>query len=291
MHLKVVLTGASGYVGSQLLKLLPLKGLTVLPVYRIRDKRREGDTLFLDDVIQGRLPGGIDTIIHCAALTRSHSYEALKSANENLTTALSGICKKKNIPLIFLSTNLAKRGLGHYGASKLACERIISKIGIPALVLRLGPVLGEVNPSANSTISKIIDSVKRTHFVMIPFGSGPRLAPTWINDVSEYMANWIKLNQKAFIIAETSGEEIDYHTLITSIEEELRVKRVKIPIPLKTISRLAKLTLLLPVLRDLPLDSIRFLYDMVQDSTDMDLPLTWSPTPFRTALRRSIRGK
>src|SRR3989338_5020311 len=288
MRFELAITGASGYVGSQLVEILSLLGCKVFPVYRNSVPSCAENGLTLNDLISGKISDSIDAVIHAAALARSNSYERLKAANEDLTQSIIEACKSRGVPLIFLSTVMASKGLGLYGKSKKRCEELIIKSELPSLILRLGPVFGDVRPNANSTISKLIYMIEHRSVVFVPFGAGPVISPTWVKDIAFYIVRWLNLNPTGSIIVNTTNEIVEYNILIKIIDDTIGVHRFKIPVPLKTLSNLAKIIAALPCGDRLPIDGLRFCYEMSSNERLNEPALKWESTPFNIAIKSVI---
>ena len=92
--MKLLLTGHSGFIGSQFIKYNSDK----FEIIRISDLKN----LSIDDL------NGIDTIVHLAALTnlgRNNSFESYLDANLELTTSIATVAKKAKVKqFVFLST-------------------------------------------------------------------------------------------------------------------------------------------------------------------------------------------
>ncbi len=181
----VLVTGATGFIGSHLVKrLLALGGYSIVVVSRFTEKAKEleqqGVKLLKVDITKKedlkKLQNlNIDIIIHSAACV------GRKSKKRNLTkTNIEGtenICKlavelgverlvylssvavvsgNKQIPLTedlpFLATN-------QYGESKLEAEKKVlayRRKGVPAVILRPSMVYGADEPHAFSTLMKLL---------------------------------------------------------------------------------------------------------------------------------------
>jgi nucleoside-diphosphate-sugar epimerase len=147
--MKVAITGANGFIGSNLTRYLMNKGHDVTALVRktaevsllpVKSKVVEIDYQS-DSSIQTAIDSH-DIVIHCAALTRADSFEEMKQINvsltENIVSAVNNSATVKQ--LIFLSSQAAA-GMGErnkpkteedipkpitwYGKSKLMAEEMI----------------------------------------------------------------------------------------------------------------------------------------------------------------------
>jgi UDP-glucose 4-epimerase len=163
--MKLLVTGATGKVGSRLSKRLAQRGDQVRAL--VRDRARaseltgielvEGDLLAPDTLAAA--VRGIDVVIHCAAFFRGATAEQAHATNDLGTQHLAKAARAASVKrFIFTSTGLvygATRGrlqtedddctpVAAYPVSKLAAERYLFGVeGLDVRVLRLPFVYGD----------------------------------------------------------------------------------------------------------------------------------------------------
>ncbi|GHF25255.1 short-chain dehydrogenase [Kordiimonas sediminis] len=128
----VALTGATGFLGSQLITSLVKAGLSVRALTRRPQADREnvywvkGDLDDKDALLE--LCEGADCIIHCAGVTKALSRDAFFDCNVKGTKNLLQAAKSKKPTRFILVSSLAAREpqLSHYAASKAAAEMAVS---------------------------------------------------------------------------------------------------------------------------------------------------------------------
>ncbi len=168
MSRKIVITGANGFIGSNLVKLALEKGYDVYPIVREGSSPRllselETEIYRTDFLSYQRLNrsfkqigNDVDLFIHCAGVTEARNTDEFQRGNvqvtENLlkTIKVSGIGIKKFV----LLSSLAARGPGlekeetgddpisDYGSSKLQAESILRDHDLPSLIVRPTAVYG-----------------------------------------------------------------------------------------------------------------------------------------------------
>jgi nucleoside-diphosphate-sugar epimerase len=163
----ILVTGATGFIGQRLTRLLMKNGYKVRVL--CRDRKRGEDMFPKADIFRADLSkpetlngvtDGIETVIHLAGLVSySKSREEIFAANVDTTRNLleqSGKVKK-----FIFSSSVAVYGkvsgmadenyptipMNPYGESKLECEKLIAKSGIPYVMLRIAPIYGMGSPS------------------------------------------------------------------------------------------------------------------------------------------------
>ncbi len=166
--MRVCVTGASGFIGREVVKQLHMKGYDTVAL--VRDEQRasmlkaHADLIPLDledvkDDTLDKVIGNCDAVIHLAARVRFHPYSMLKAIMVDSTGKIARICKEHTIRLIYASS-IAVYGNGDgssldedsicrpdtgYGRAKLEAETIIMSLieeGLDAIILRPGYVYG-----------------------------------------------------------------------------------------------------------------------------------------------------
>jgi UDP-glucose 4-epimerase len=168
--MKILVTGATGKVGSRLSKRLAQRGDQVRALVRdptraadLREARVElveGDLLKVDSLAAA--VHGVDAIVHCAAFFRGATPEQAQAVNDLGTQHLASAARAASVKrFIFTSTGLVYGPKGGrlakeddscvptaaYPVSKLAAERFLLAIeGFDVRVLRLPFVYGDGDP-------------------------------------------------------------------------------------------------------------------------------------------------
>jgi nucleoside-diphosphate-sugar epimerase len=165
--MNILVTGATGKVGSRLSKRLAKRGDRVRAL--VRDAARAGDLReagielalgdLLDEASLATAVEGVDAVVHCAAFFRGATAEQAHAVNDVGTQNLANAARAASVKrFVFTSTGLvygAKGGrvtreddpcepTAAYPVSKLAAERFLFAIeGLDVRVLRLPFVYGD----------------------------------------------------------------------------------------------------------------------------------------------------
>ncbi|HEV8551153.1 MAG TPA: NAD(P)-dependent oxidoreductase [Polyangiaceae bacterium] len=165
--MKILVTGATGKVGSRLSQRLARRGhgvrALVRDVERAAHLRRcdielvAGDLLDADSLVAA--VRGVDAVVHCAAFFRGATAEQAHAVNDLGTQQLANAARAARVGrFVFTSTGLVYGARGGelageddpcaptaaYPASKLAAERFLLTLeGLDARVLRLPFVYGD----------------------------------------------------------------------------------------------------------------------------------------------------
>ena len=170
LPMKILITGATGKVGSRLTKRLAQRGERVCALVRDRTRAAylqenhvelvEGDLLDVGSLTAA--VRDVDVVVHCAAFFRGATAEQAHAVNDLGTQHLANAARAASVKrFIFTSTGLVYGGTGGrlaqeddpcsptaaYPVSKLAAERYLLAIeDLDVRVLRLPFVYGDGDP-------------------------------------------------------------------------------------------------------------------------------------------------
>jgi nucleoside-diphosphate-sugar epimerase len=180
--MKILVTGATGKVGSRFVPRLIAKGYDVTILVRDATKVLPGAKVVVGDLYDpNTLPpavAGMDAVVHLAALFRTFTdNEGIVKTNHTGTVALAQAAIAAGIKrFVFVSTgNVYSSGYGHpakeddivdindpraYSSSKIAAEQELLKLDLDVRILRLGFVYGDKDPHIEE-IMPILKNWKR----------------------------------------------------------------------------------------------------------------------------------
>jgi len=180
--MKILVTGATGKVGSRFVPRLIAKGYNVTILVRDAAKALPGAKMVVGNLYDpNTLPpavAGMDAVIHLAALFRTFTdNEGIVKTNHTGTVALTQAAIAAGVKrFIFVSTgNVYSPGYGHpakeddvvnindpraYSSSKIAAEQELLKLDLDVRVLRLGFVYGDKDPHIDE-IMPVLKNWKR----------------------------------------------------------------------------------------------------------------------------------
>jgi UDP-glucose 4-epimerase len=158
--LRIAVTGASGFIGSQLVPTLNLLGHQIVAISRRRVDDFPSSVLQItigdlaDEINWTSVLVGVDVVIHLAAIahaTRPLPETSYEKVNHLAVAALAQHCSRLGARLIFISSVAAQIGPSHdrvltetnlawptssYGRSKLNAERDIAATNVRYVILR-----------------------------------------------------------------------------------------------------------------------------------------------------------
>lgn len=239
--MKILLTGATGYVGKRLLLVLAKQGHDV--VCCVRDKNRfyvpeefrESIQIIEVDFLQKetleRIPKDIDAafyLIHSMSASNVN-YDELESISA--TNFVLQINKTSAQQILYLSGIVNDKSLSKHLSSRKNVESILGKSTVPLTTLRAGIIVG----SGSASFEIIRDLVNKLPVMITPKWLNTKCQPIAINDVLEFLSksllNPLTYNQSFDI----GGPDIlTYKEMLLAFAEAKKLKRYIFTIPVMT---------------------------------------------------------
>lgn len=142
--MKILVTGAGGFIGKNLIATLKVSGHDVLEYHHAAGL----ETL-------ERFCGECEFVFHLAGVNRPESLDEFTTGNERFTAELVNFLKQadNNCPIVFTSSTQAELD-NPYGRSKLEAEEILRAHSARTLIYRLPNVFGKwCRPNYNSVVA------------------------------------------------------------------------------------------------------------------------------------------
>lgn len=164
MAKRLLVTGASGFIGRHLLPALTRRGFTIVAPVRREQPPQEGVVFSVEQTIEttdwSRLLGGVDAVVHLAGIAHTKNVaadEAYDRVNAEAALRLAKICAGRVSRFVFASSIRAISGptadeildddsparpSDAYGRSKLKAESGLALLDLPIIILRPATVYG-----------------------------------------------------------------------------------------------------------------------------------------------------
>ncbi|MDF1659538.1 MAG: SDR family oxidoreductase [Verrucomicrobiales bacterium] len=246
--MKVLLTGANGYIGMRLLPVLLDQGHEV--VCLVRDARRFPTSRFLEgdyegsklEIIEGDLldrdslsgiPEDIEIafyLVHSMGSGAKNFYDLEDLSARNFLSALESTKARQ---VIYLSgiVNHPKESLSPHLASRLNVEEILLRGAVPATVLRAAIIVG----AGSASFEIIRDLVEKLPVMIAPKWLRNPCQPIAVRNVIDYLTGVIG-NERTFdgTFNIAGPKAYSYQDLLMQFAEVRGLGRVLLPVPLIT---------------------------------------------------------
>lgn len=239
--MKILLTGANGYIGTRLLPVLLENNHEV--VCMVRDPRRFAHETDFDDkvtIITGDLlnpeslksiPNDIDTcyyLVHSMSGSSSDFSDLEQQSAQNFATAIQGTnCKQ----VIYLTGIVNDEKLSKHLSSRLVVEDELKNSGIAYTILRAAIIIG----SGSASFEIIRDLAEKLPIMVAPKWVKTKCQPIAIRDVLAYL-NGVLGNEGAYgKTFDIGGPDIlSYKQMILQYADSRCLKRYILTVPVLT---------------------------------------------------------
>lgn len=235
---RILLTGATGYVGGRLLAALEAAGQTVRCLARrpeyLRPRVGAGTEVVAGDVLDpaslGPALSGIDTAYYLVhSMEAAGSFEhADRVAAQNFAAAARTAGVRR---IIYLGGLGGGEVLSSHLDSRQEVGRILRESGVPTIELRAAIILG-----SGSVSFEMIRALVETLPVMVtPRWVYTRTQPIGIEDVIAYLTAALELPGTESAVYEIGGpDRVSYGELMREYARQRGLRRLLIPVPLLT---------------------------------------------------------
>lgn len=240
--MKILLTGANGYIGKRLLPLLLIQGHEVICC--VRDKNRfhnaeiyKSDKIslieldFLKDFVFDNRLKDIDAayyLIHSMS-DNSTDFEKLEEKSANNFVKIINQTKAKQI--IYLGGITNEKNLSRHLSSRKYVDEILRSSSIPVTSLKAGIIVG----SGSSSFEIIRDLVEKLPVMITPKWLNTKIQPIAIKNVLEYLTG-VLMKQETFNQSYDIGgpDVLTYKQMLLQFAEVRGLKRFILTIPVMT---------------------------------------------------------
>ncbi len=235
---RILLTGATGYVGGRLLAGLELRGVPVRCFVRrpevLRGRAAPSTEIAAGDALDApavaRALEGIDAAYY---LIHSMGGEDFAARDRDAARIFGDAAREAGVRrIIYLGGLGASAGsLSEHLRSRQETGEILRQSGVPVVELRASIVLG----SGSLSFEMIRALVERLPVMICPRWVAVEAQPIAVEDVIAYLVAALDLPAGAERIYEIGGpDRVTYGDLMREYARQRRLKRLLIPVPLLT---------------------------------------------------------
>lgn len=235
--LKVLVTGATGYIGRRLVeRLLTDAGISIRVLVRNKNKLQatvagsveivEGDT-FDQDCLQLALEG-IDTafyLIHSMGSDKDYQELDRKSADNFRRACVESGARR----IVYLGGLGVKESASKHLMSRIETGEILSEEPdkIQTIWLRAGVIIG----SGSASFEIIRNLVQKLPAMITPKWVKTYTQPVGIDDVLSYLEGCIRLKEKTDQVIDIGAETLSFKQMMQQASEVMGLRRYLIPVP------------------------------------------------------------
>lgn len=240
--MKILLTGATGYIGKRIIPALLNEGHEIICCVRDKDrfppegvysnqniKLYEAD--FLKEITDTELTKDIDAayyLIHSMS-SNSNDFEKLEiEAANNFIKLVSNTTVKQ---IIYLGGITNEGRLSKHLRSRKKVEEVLKAGGIPVTSIKAGIIVG----SGSASFEIIRDLVEKLPVMIAPRWLNTKHQPVAIRDVIKYLSGVLLRKETYNKSYDIGGPDIlTYKEMLLQFAEERKLKRYILTIPLMT---------------------------------------------------------
>ena len=239
----ILLTGATGTVGSALLRRLTTDGRPVRAL--VRDQRRLGEQRVRVQIALGELADppsfrnalrGVDTVIHLAASIRDQPRGSIEELNSMATLRLVRAAERAGVErfVFFSALGATHHSRTRFFRAKALAEEAVEASSLDTTVFRPSIVYAPGDPWLT-----LLDRLSRLPAMPVS-GSGRALyQPIWAEDVADAVMNALPATGSTYELA--GPDVLSYDDIVRTVLRATRRRRRLLHVPLPVVRASLKL--------------------------------------------------
>jgi len=284
----IALTGATGYVGSRVVRKLLRREHEVRALVRRPDRAgsledlgvqlvagdlRDADTL-------AALVVGTDAVVHLVGVIIEAGGQTFESVHVAGTRSLLAAAKDAGVRLMVHMSALGARsaaGATRYHQTKWQAEEAVRASGLPHVIFRPSLIAGP----GNAALRTMVDMIRLSPVVPVIGDGRYELQPVWVDDVAEAFALAVERSDLRGTFDIAGPERLNYHQLLDRLETAIGVKRRRMAVPVGMVRFAAAAGAALPSFAPITSEQLQMLLEgNITDHNALETPFGVQPRPF-----------
>jgi uncharacterized protein YbjT (DUF2867 family) len=240
---RVLVTGAAGFIGRHVARALAAKGHEVVGGARRRDEafRRYPEmgwikVNFATDTCESDwLPrlAGFDAVVNAVGILRARGRNSFDAVHVEGPAALFRACAKRGVKKVIHISAMGceANAKSAYQATKLSAERLLQELPLDWVVVRPSLVYGDDSPS-----SALFRLFARLPVIPLIADGGQRLQPIHIDDLAIAVAKLLSSDAASHTVLEMAGPSaVTYKEMLAGLRKAMGfgpARYVHVPLPL-----------------------------------------------------------
>jgi nucleoside-diphosphate-sugar epimerase len=247
----VLVTGASGFIGRWVVRLLSERQVATVALTRSASIESPGVVSINGDLLDpdalDRAMKGVDRVVHLAAATGKASLAEMERVNVGGTRTLVEACVRNGVRRIVHVSSIAVTYSDlsdyPYGRSKLSAEQVVKESDLDWTIVRPTVVLGPDSPALGP-----FRSLAAGPALMVPGGGRVKVQPIDVRDVARSLVDFVTGPAAVGEIVELGGpEQLPMRELLGRVRKQAgKGVGPMVPIPLgllRGVARVAEMAL------------------------------------------------
>jgi len=227
---KVVITGATGFLGSELVAYFAAEGWQVTGLCRTPKKSKNLHVTYKAYDMMGDVDENIfkdaDYLVHTAFIKYDQKHPDAFQLNVAAAQKLLATAKKHKLkkPLFISSMSAHAGAVSVYGKQKLAVEKLFVKDG--GVALRSGMIIGN-----GGIVAQMVDFMRSKHMVPLIGGGKQPLQIIGVYDLVKAIDKSLTLKNVTGVLTVATPQVYTYKSFYQSIARRLGIRVFFVPVP------------------------------------------------------------